>query len=77
MLKLKWEYCECGCHGHCTRTHSLYGCADGKFNLYRGHTYVMGYLLGTYDTFEQADKEAKKDLDKTIKEMMEDVAGSQ
>lgn len=74
MLKLKWEYCECGCHGHCTRKHSLYDRSDGRFDLYRGHGYVMGRLLGTYDTFGEADKEAKKDLDEMVKEMLEDVA---
>lgn len=61
--KLKFEYCECGCHGSSCEIagmeYSLLGVYDDKKHdivdwiLYNGHASCLSEIIGHYKTFEQ------------------------
>lgn len=65
MKKLKFEYCECGCHCFTASSkgigYTIYDDLKGNLHLVRGHKY--GAELGTFKDYEEAEAVAQKDWD--------------
>ena len=73
---MRWEYCECGCHGHESGAGGtyfwLYNDLKGNLTLYRGHGFY-GEKLGTYKEWEDADNKANEIMEQAIKKMKESM----
>jgi len=69
----KWEYCECGCHGHELRIGNyyywLYNDLKGNFYLREGHGFPATINLGIFKSFEEADQKVKELIKEQIKEL--------
>ena len=59
--KLRWKYCECGCHGHEVGAKGLqlwlFNDLKGSFFLHEGHGFIS-QRLGVFSSFEEADNAA-------------------
>jgi coenzyme F420-reducing hydrogenase gamma subunit len=73
MKNLKWEYCECGCHGFTIRFATLTYWSVNT-TLFLGHS-VYGQKLGDYKSNEEMDvavvADATPRLEKLQKELTE------
>jgi len=78
--KLRFEYCECGCHGSSVvvagRELSIgqYDWDDKtnsfkRNHLYDGHTSSLSKIIGTFSSFEEASLKAEEVLEKDLNEL--------
>lgn len=80
--KIDWEYCECSCHGHEIRFGSVYfwmfnDLGKGKdkigFHLFNSHMGMTSEIIGTYDSFEEADEVARNIAREKLKKYREEL----
>jgi hypothetical protein len=61
---LNWEYCECGCSGHCVTVGTVHlwlynALNNGGFHLYDGHGADFSKKIASpFNSFEEADRAA-------------------
>ena len=76
--ELKWEYCECGCHGVELRMGAFYRWSVleftvpgnyEKFLVHLNDGHKWGKHLGTFNSHAERDKFVRAELKKQIKEM--------
>lgn len=65
-MKLDFEYCECGCHGHEASPgmnvhYWIFNDLKGTYRLHRGHGW-MSPVISTHKSFKDAEKAALDDL---------------
>ena len=79
--RVDWEYCECGCHGHELRLGPLYywmfndlgrGGSAKRFHLNTDHS-GLGSRLGSFSSFEEADRAARTHAKLIIKKRREEL----
>jgi hypothetical protein len=83
-LKLTFEYCECGCHGHSANAGRyssfwIYTELDennkvARTRLYRGHGFAGG-RVGEFTTFKQAVNKANSIMRDEVRKMLESLGG--
>lgn len=82
--KIGWEYCECGCHGHEIRFGPIYfwlfndlgkGSDSDKhgFHLFNSHMGITSKIIGTYDSFKEADEAARNIAREKLKKYREEL----
>ncbi len=86
QIGLKWEYCECGCHGHEASklgkdfwmfndlgqdSSGKIDTSKAKFYLNSGHGW-MGTKIGVYSSFDEADDVATNMLNSYVQKEMKE-----
>jgi hypothetical protein len=75
--KLPWEYCRCGCKGHCvvigSRSFWMLNDLTGGFHLVEGHGPLLGTRLGVHKSFDAADKAVRKHAKPEFKRLQQEV----
>lgn len=77
---LDWDYCECGCKGHSVSIGSLHywighdlTASKKGFCLVEGHGYILGKVLGDYDSFKEADGAAQRHARPRVRKVLAEL----
>lgn len=67
-MKVKWEYCECGCKGSQCSDYWMHNDLKGQFYLFDGHGF-MGERIGIFKSQKALDEAVIPLLRKKIKSL--------